>query len=431
MALLDITNDVLDFSKADAGRVTLEQLTFDLDAMVDMLSSELGPQAASKQLTFDVDLPDGPLGVVVGDPVRVRQILHNLLSNALKFTERGRIVLRVSRGPVDERQRTRYRFAVEDTGCGIPEASQGRIFEPFAQADVSTTRRFGGTGLGLTICGRLAALMDGQVRLAQSSEAGSTFVFEVPLPAGSRADLVPTSAPRAARQFAAHVLIVDDHAVNQHVATEMVRAHGCTVDVVSNGAEAIDAVARQRYDLVLMDCRMPVMDGFEATRAIRQTHAPDQLPIVAMTANAMPEDQVHCLRAGMNSVITKPLVPRTLEETLSRFAAPVLDRDRTRQARELMAPEPGAWTSVVEMLIRQARESDAALPALIANGNLDAVRNHAHGLKGSASMIGAARLSRLGADMEDAAKAGDGERCAQLMTRLAAEIAAAEAALAE
>jgi len=263
--------------------------------------------------------PDVP-PVVIGDPVRIRQILTNLLGNAVKFTERGSVMLELW---MDRRIEARavLHFRVVDTGIGIPASKQAAIFEPFRQGDGSMTRRFGGTGLGLTIASTLAALMDGRIRVESQPGAGST--FHVTLPVGiSRIEAAAPAGANAVRSTpvarSARILVAEDNVVNQRVAAGLLTKRGHDVTVVSNGREALDALRRGAFDLVLMDVQMPDMDGFEATAAIREWErdSGSRVRIVAMTAHAMVGDRERCLAAGMDGYLPKPIDQRALYDAV-------------------------------------------------------------------------------------------------------------------
>jgi CheY-like chemotaxis protein len=275
-------------------------------------------------LVLDEDLP----GCVIGDPVRLKQILLNLLSNALKFTETGSIRLQVSREDRNRGSRARIRFTITDTGLGIALPAQAKLFESFTQADNSTTRKYGGTGLGLAISKRLAELMGGTIGLDSELGRGSSFWFTVDLPVSvSTSPLAPVAAlaqttPRAAPSRA-KILVVEDNLINQKVAVHLLSRLGYSSDIAANGAEAIDMVQRHLYDLVLMDCQMPVMDGFEATRAIRKMEASTvHLPVVALSASVLAGQRAKCLAAGMDDYLAKPIRKDALHAMLRCWLPP-------------------------------------------------------------------------------------------------------------
>jgi signal transduction histidine kinase/ActR/RegA family two-component response regulator len=312
-SLLTVINDILDSSKMEAGKLRLECVEFDLRREAREASSMFVIEAGKKGLQFTLDVhPDVPARVV-GDPVRLRQILTNLLGNALKFTEAGEIGLHVdcSRGPGDSE--VILHCCVSDTGIGIPAEKHSLIMESFTQADASTTRRFGGTGLGLTISRRLAELMGGKLWLTSEVGKGSDFHFTVslksaePRPGEPRlAESVPQGRPNAKRL---RIAVAEDNAVNQELAVHLLAKRGHDVSVAGDGQELLALLRGERFDVVFMDVQMPRMDGFEATREIRRREAggPAHLPIVAMTAHAMAGDREQCLEAGMDGYVSKPI----------------------------------------------------------------------------------------------------------------------------
>jgi signal transduction histidine kinase len=317
--LLGVINDILDFSKVEAGKLELEQIDFDLRATVGNVVALHSPFAAEKGLALDLHMAPETSHWVTGDPSRLRQVLVNLIANAIKFTHTGAVDVRVGPGSADH-----LRFEVADTGIGIDPAL-GQLLDPFSQADASTTRRYGGTGLGLAICRQLVELMGGALGYTSEVGRGSTFWFEVPLPprpaptdetAGSRAAVsVADEAPGAGR-----ILLVDDSKMNQMVAKAMLERLGYDVDVAGSGADAVRAATTAHYEVVLMDCLMPDMDGYEATELIRRSEGPARhTTIVALTASALSGDREKCLAAGMDDYLSKPLRPAVLETVLGRW----------------------------------------------------------------------------------------------------------------
>ncbi|TFH49805.1 MAG: PAS domain-containing sensor histidine kinase [Methanothrix sp.] len=336
--LLSLINDILDFSKIEAHKLELETLDFDLrstlDDMADLLA--IGVHEKGLELVYMVD-PSVP-SLLRGDRGRLLQILVNLGSYDVKFTDHGEIVIRASLENKDERNAT-IRFSVSDTGIGIPANRQDILFSPFTQADGSTTRKYGGTGLGLAISKQLAELMGGIIGVESEVGKGSTFwftaVFEKQLARpGSAEDLAEIEGEGAKDGFATRptisesfkrklrILVAEDNPVNQKVAQAMLRKMGLQADVVANGLEAVNALQIIPYDLVLMDCQMPEMDGFEATGKIRQQGSKTLnpcIPIIAMTALAMQGDREECIQAGMNDFIAKPVQQRELAKMLARW----------------------------------------------------------------------------------------------------------------
>jgi signal transduction histidine kinase/ActR/RegA family two-component response regulator len=328
-SLLGIINDILDFSKIEAGRLDLERIDFDLQALLDQTIAPLEMRAKDKGLSLLREETDVLSNYLVGDPNRIRQVLTNLIGNAIKFTDAGHIAIGWKRqtGEGDT-----IHFWVHDTGIGIAAEKQNSIFEAFTQADNSTTRHYGGTGLGLTISRTLVHLMGGKIWLESDLGQGSTFHFTIALAQGLAlerpAKLVATeisgsTLPNVVESGPGlRVLVVEDHPINQMLATQLIERSGHQVTLAKNGEEGLLAATQQSFDIVLMDMQMPVMDGLEATRAIREfeaTHRRPPVHIVAMTANALPADRQACAEAGMDGFISKPFKADELRTLLSHM----------------------------------------------------------------------------------------------------------------
>ena len=320
-SLLELVNDVLDFSKIEAGKVVLESLEFDPVAVVDDVYQMLEPRSRAKGLDLVLDVANRP-GLVRGDPARLRQVLVNLVGNAVKFTQAGRVDVAVKVEDLEANRRL-LRFAVKDTGIGISAEEGSRLFEPFLQAADSTAKEHEGTGLGLAISKELVELMGGEIGFESRPGEGSTFFFAVPFEtaAGPEADEGVRATPLArAERGRFRILLAEDNEVNRLIALRDLEHLGFRADGVENGAEALAALDEQHYDLVLMDCRMPRLDGFEATRAIRRRPSgQSHVPIVALTAYAMKEDVDRCLDAGMNDYLSKPFALEELEQVMDRW----------------------------------------------------------------------------------------------------------------
>jgi signal transduction histidine kinase/CheY-like chemotaxis protein len=318
-ALLTILNDILDFSKIEAGKLAIEHVPFDLFAMLRATVDLLSPRADAKRVSLDLRIHDGVPERVVGDEGRIRQVLLNLIGNAVKFTEKGSVLVHVEVGAD-----ARIRFEVRDSGIGIAADALPALFQKFTQADSSTTRRFGGTGLGLAISKQLVHLMGGELTVESELGTGSTFRFdlELPLDANVRGPVRSESrGPLEPGLQRAYVLLVEDNPVNQKVARYLLARAGCRVDLAENGRDAIAMVGRTAYDIVFMDCLMPEMDGYEATAEIRRNEAAgSRVRVVAMTANALRGDRERCLAAGMDDYLAKPLDPQELSAALDRAA---------------------------------------------------------------------------------------------------------------
>ncbi|MBW3614103.1 MAG: response regulator [Actinobacteria bacterium] len=594
-ALLTIINDILDFSKIEAGRMELEEIDFDLATAVEEVADLLAERAERKGLEMIVALRPGTPRMVRGDPGRVRQILINLVGNAIKFTEDGEVVVRVAPAGQDG-EATMVRFEVEDTGIGIPPGARERLFTSFTQADLSTTRRYGGTGLGLAICRQLSELMGGEIGVESEPGRGSTFWFTVslreaaenpnlsprlaglsglrvlvvddnatnrtilrenlmswgvrpscaagagealellkaagaegdpfslavldyhmpemdgmdlaravradPALAGVRLvmltssgrrgdaavahqagidafltkpvrqsalyDCLATVLGREARREKApivtryslyeananargHLLVVEDNAVNQKVASRMLEKLGYRVDVAANGLEAVEAVARIPYGAVLMDCQMPEMDGYEATRLIRQLDGERaRVPIIAMTAGAMREDEERCLAAGMDDYVTKPVDVGRLDAALGRWLRPQASTQSPPAASEARGagadPEPVRFddavlaalqdsedeqffAEVVMLFIDTARDRIAQLWKALSSGDMPAATLAAHSLRGSSAEVGATAMAELCLGIERSAAEEDLSGAAEPLPLLEAEFARVRAAL--
>jgi signal transduction histidine kinase/ActR/RegA family two-component response regulator len=326
-ALLRILNDILDFSKVEAGQLRFESVPFDPGDTVASVVSLWTPRAVASGIkltqNIDSDVPE----IVCGDPVRVRQVLTNLIGNALKFTEQGSVRVHVDvtgTGP----EEARIRFDVTDTGIGIPNDKLTHIFESFTQVDDSTTRRFGGTGLGLAISKQLVEAMGGRIAVESEVDVGTRFWFEIPfrLPEKQSAPVpVPPSRETAlTHAFQPRVLLVEDNPVNRRVALRMLEKEGCRVDAVENGELAVQALDAASYELIFMDVQMPVMDGLQATRLIRAREGDARrTPIVALTAGALEGDRERCLAAGMDDYMAKPISQDAVRSMVVRWTAGV------------------------------------------------------------------------------------------------------------
>ena len=353
-ALLTVINDVLDYSKIEAGRMTVERIDFDLRSVGVEVCKILQTTIAERKLTMSLAYDETLPRFIKGDPVRLRQVLLNLAGNAVKFTEHGTVRIELSR--LDDGT---VKISVVDSGIGISEQQLDRMFQRFTQADSSTTRRYGGTGLGLAISKTLVELMGGTIGVDSQPGVGSTFWFTLPLIAasqlqasGAAAAATPPNAagpatevpvlvndvdvPKAAAEArggqpaateeGGRLLLVEDNFVNQRVALYMLNKLGHRVDVAKHGRQAVDMLSKSAYDLVLMDCQMPEMDGFEATRIIRARNSnvlDHEIPVVAMTANAFPEDRARALAAGMNDFLAKPVDRLVLANMLAKWIKPV------------------------------------------------------------------------------------------------------------
>jgi two-component system sensor histidine kinase/response regulator len=348
--LLAVVNDILDFSKVQSGQLRVEAAAFSLPAVLEQTAEMVVDKAREKQLDFALRIEDDVPTQVQGDALRLGQILLNFANNAVKFTERGSVTLCVRQQHRDA-DRAVLEFAVQDTGIGLAPEQIAQLFQSFAQADASTTRKYGGTGLGLAISKRLAELMGGEVGVDSEPGRGSRFWLRLPLLvlpdlpgdlAGAKHAPLAAAGPPAglaadASLAGARVLLAEDNAINQEVAVALLQEVGCTVDVADDGAQALARLRSARYDLVLMDMQMPVMDGLQAAAAIRRMPGLQELPIIAMTANVMPQDRERCSAAGMNDFVGKPIEPDELWRTLRTWYRPRASADVDAHTPE--APE--------------------------------------------------------------------------------------------
>lgn len=329
-ALLTIINDILDFSKIEAGKLTIESAAFCPRTLFGDIQRLLEPEAERKGLRLEVKLTESLPGAIVSDPIRFRQVLLNLTGNAIKFTETGSVSIRVDTRQEGggEANTCLITILVEDTGIGIPESALPCLFQPFSQADASTTRRFGGTGLGLTISKELVELMGGKLTVESTEGIGSRFQVELLVPVSSREHIRPDQTAgvsiyddlRVDESERVRILVAEDNPTNRKVASKMLERLGYDVTLVVNGEEAVAAVQAEEFSVVLMDCQMPILDGYAATQQIRAL--PDRLgsiPIVALTANAMDGDEMRCLVAGMSDYLSKPVRPDQLASMLLKW----------------------------------------------------------------------------------------------------------------
>ncbi len=433
--LLNILNEILDLSRAESENLALEYTRFPLTELIDdlfaMFASEARPGERDLLLELDPDLPES----VVADRTRLLQVLINLMSNAIKFTERGHVLLRVRRTAIDE-DVSALRFEVEDTGIGIAPEAQSRIFNAFEQADSSTTRRFGGTGLGLALSRKLVQRMGGELTLESAPGEGSLFAFTLPLeplplPAARHETPIadpPARAPTAGKR----VLVVEDNGVNQTVLARLLSMLGLAVTVEASGEAALQRLAREQFDLVLMDVQMPGMDGCETTRRLRQEKATAELPVVAVTANVLDSERERCLAAGMNAVLTKPVELATLERLVSTWLgtpfkdggnaagavdAQQLDRHIQQELRDLLGEEYG---SLLETYLQDTPARLARMAAALAAGDRDALAFEAHALKGSSQNLGVRRVQAICERLERLAHEPDNDTVARELVHLEA-----------
>ncbi len=458
-ALHSLLGDILDLAKIEAGKMALEAVDFDVHALLLSLVDSYQPLASENGDTLVGELAIPVPLIVRGDPVRLRQILSNLLANAIKFTTGGRITLHVApRDAVPDDARLWLRCRVVDTGLGMAPEAFARLFQPFVQADASTTRRFGGSGLGLAICKELAEQMGGAIGVDSRVGQGSTFTVDLPFVAPQGPPAASPVKPYDSRddlRLEGRVLVAEDNAVNQAVIGAMLGKLGLVPTTVADGAAAVERVAKGGFDLVLMDCQMPVMDGYQATAAIRALPPPaSNVPIVALTANVMAEDRQRCLAIGMNDHLSKPVRFELLASCLARWlrAAAVEERPESPAGShpELAPPaaslldrktlienpdfSPAQCGDLIERVLTQYLDSSPGLLADIERGAREAdwplARRAAHSLKLASALVGLATVASIAARIEHAAVGAEGvaiqsdlERLRDLYAQAAAELA--------
>ncbi|MCG2586298.1 PAS domain S-box protein [Massilia sp. TS11] len=448
--LLGIIDDILDFSKIEAGRLEIERIVFSLDHVLQTLSTVVASKAQSKNLALDFEVGPGLPPLMVGDPLRLGQVLINYTNNAIKFSEHGKISVRIHLLE-ESASDCLLRFEVLDNGIGLTPEQQARLFQSFEQADTSTTRAYGGTGLGLAICKQLAQLMQGEVGVDSMPGYGSCFWFTARVgkaAAHASAALPPAAAPlpeqsaavRAAMQ-GARILLVEDNAFNQQIALEMLEEAGATVVLANNGVEALDLLRQAQFDCVLMDMQMPIMDGLEATRRIRADASLAGLRVLAMTATATLDDRARCLAAGMDDFITKPVQPTSLCETVARWLpqrspspAPAAPARSATPFHALVGDPAIIDLSVLGKLLnynqdkirkfafkflQSTQEGFSDMERALAAGDIQQCRELGHRIKSAARTVGALGMAELCYQMEKLARASAEEEAAAAQAILA------------
>jgi PAS domain S-box-containing protein len=464
-ALLTIVNDILDFSKIEAGRLAFEKIDFDLAGVITDITALLSTRASAKGVTLETTFPENVPVHLHGDPGRLRQVLMNLIGNAIKFTERGKVHLGVRLEKMEDDEAT-LSFTVKDEGIGISKESLERIFEAFTQGDSSTSRRYGGTGLGLSISKQLVELMGGEIGAESAPGSGSTFHFTAKftaLPAGTRIRVpgktqkIPVKKPHAAapplhRKSGGgkyRVLLAEDSPVNQMVALHQLRKLDCEVTTASNGREAVDILLNDStafaFDLVLMDCQMPVMDGYEATAEIRRREGDGpHVKIVALTANALTGESEKCLQAGMDAYLSKPFRPAELSALMDSLLGddapdvhsktpqenPPLDTAVIAELKGEYSYEPGLFQKYVSLFKGLAATSLQDMESALERRDYPSLERAAHKLLGSCGSFGAHPMQRI---CENIIRDGREARSSDIARHLAAlheEYLRVEAALA-
>ncbi|MBF0293771.1 MAG: response regulator [Magnetococcales bacterium] len=439
-SLLRLLNDILDFSKIEAGRLEMECVEFELGEVLENLTSVISVKTREKGLQWLSEVAAEAPPFLRGDPLRLGQVLTNLANNAVKFTEHGAVSVTV-RMVEESAEEILLEFAVRDTGIGMTPEQLGKLFQEFSQADSSTTRKYGGTGLGLAISKRLVEMMGGTIRVESTPGEGSLFICtarfgrvaeQASKPAHARRRGHPGDAEGGedarSRIAGAHLLLAEDNEINQQVARELLAKVGVTLTIVENGRLAVERVAREHFDGVLMDLQMPVMDGLDATRMIRREGSrAAEIPIIAMTANAMVGDQEACLTAGMNDHIAKPIHPDTLYAVLARWIRPARPQDPaslpgesaesvatqalpdlpgfdTRQAMDVMGGNVALYIDILRRFVFNQENACSLMFDQLAASDWSALERTAHTLKGLAANIGATELRMAAMAIEAGAR---------------------------
>jgi two-component system sensor histidine kinase/response regulator len=452
--LLNLINNVLDYSKIEAGKIELEQAPILLEELLQSVVDGLKIQAQAKGIELVLKITGDVGPAVIGDALRLRQVLINLVNNAIKFTHQGSVTLQLEEAAGSEPGSQTLQFSVIDTGIGIPRHRQDAIFKRFTQVDQSTTRRYGGTGLGTAIAYQLVALMGGELKINSAPDRGSTFSFTINLPLAGPRSGSPAEEPTTGRQkpelrgtptTPARILLAEDTPVNQLVVRSHLRDQGFDVVIAENGKAAVEACRRQRFDLVLMDIQMPEMDGIEATEHIlAQRPADERMPIVALTANADARTRSACEAAGMEAVLIKPI----RRENLLQKVQEILARHRPRCDDRIVDPLPASEApitaehetpsvppldletaiyefgsrqmvrEVIEQLIDNGAEQMEEIQRALKSKAFDIIKQRAHAIKGGAATAEAVPLSRVAAELEKLCKTGDPDPIPRAIERL-------------
>jgi PAS domain S-box-containing protein len=425
-ALATLVGGVLDLTQIESGKLAMTSRPFDLHALIDELQALFCPQAQAAGLDLQLRIDAGVPRRILGDEMRLRQVLVNLLGNALKFTDQGGVEL-----IVEKTGEGLLRFEVEDTGIGISPEFAAQVFDEFAQADSSFARRYGGSGLGLAISRRLVGMMGGEIAYRPGDKGGSTFWLCVPLDQAPEDEQLKLRGPESSGPIAANVLVAEDSEANRLVARTMLEGAGCTVQLAHNGAEAVDLASAEHFDLIFMDMSMPDVDGLEATRRIRMLEGPaSSVPIVAMTANVFAEDRDRCQEAGMNDFIAKPICAETLRDRLLHWMKPAMAVTRSGEdrsgaadaARQIMhrgvLDDMARQTSaevlgeIVGIFIRETGDRLDRLRSLSEQDGAEQLASAAHAIKSSAATFGAELLHDAARLVEASARRGDARQAA-------------------
>jgi len=455
-ALLSLINDILDFSKIEAGKVQLEYIPFQLSGVVDEVFVLLGEGANTKKLDLSYQIEENSVDALIGDPARLRQMLTNLIGNAIKFTVEGSVELNIRQIESSDDD-VLLEFQVKDTGIGIIKERQAHIFDQFSQEDDSITRKYGGTGLGLTITNQLCKLMNGEIGVESELGKGSTFTFTARILKQQTISVAKgtkkVGKASKQKQFKARVLLVEDNLVNQAVARNMLDLFGCKVDVANHGEAAVKLFAPKKYDIIFMDVHMPIMDGFMAAKKIRALEkskgkkgkGDEGTPIVALTADIMQNIQERCFEAGMNDYMSKPFEMKTMEMVMKKWLSDerpdtpsayvdsdelihvdvsgksintaALDKIRAMQKKG----SPDLLSKLIDVYKNDSRRLIQSLNDAVAAGDVNAARDAAHTLKSSSANLGADKLAALCRSFEESCDGKMPESAAELIAKIEGE----------
>ncbi len=461
-SLLYIINDILDFSKIEAGRLELERINFDLRELIDSIYDLFSGKASEKGLLLTSSIQEDIARIVHGDPVRLRQILTNLIGNAIKFTDQGSVNLQVIL--LDQEEGACFlRFEVRDTGIGLTREEQEGIFYAFSQADSSTTRKYGGTGLGLTISRKLVEIMDGTIDVQSEPGLGACFRFTLHLqmPEDQEAALSnyhreQHETPGDLHRFNCRVLVAEDNLTNQIVVRGMLELFGCTVALAGNGREAVMMAREKQYDIIFMDCQMPELDGYSATVELREFERKNKkkpTPVIALTAHVMSGDRERCLNTGMDDYLGKPLQQKQLLAVLEKWAPEagqeqvvstgmIADESSATSREKRFDPavfvnyqrmqQPGRPDIVVEIIhsyLKGVRPLLQSMTDAVDGGDAEALWKAAHTMKSSNSSVGALKMAALCSELETRGRKGNFEDCHHLLKELIEEFSSIEGRL--
>ncbi len=448
--LLEIVNEILDFSKIEAGKMELEQIMFDLSELLNGIIEFFKLEAKRKGLRIKLEISDNVPTIICGDSSRLRQIFNNLISNAIKFTDSGKITVKVSKQAENDEEIV-LKFVVADTGMGISKDKQNFLFQPFTQSDVSTTRRFGGTGLGLAISKQLAGMMNGEIGVESELNQGSKFWFTAEFGKQAKSNIAITengvNIPKsieskpAILSTDAKILVAEDNEINKQVVLGMLRSLGFQADFVSNGREAVNALKRKDYEVILMDCHMPEMDGFAATREIRSLgNGKNSTKIVAMTANALIGEEECCLEYGMDDYLSKPMSKDELLKVLSKHLSSVekkldsgtnfvqhrlediLDKQALENLRQIETRgEKNFVAETIKLYFIHAEKQIEEIKHAVSSKNCNDLYLKAHSLKGSSGSIGLTTVYKICEELETQCRADNLHLSEQILNKLLSE----------